>query len=63
MGTTLAADDLVRARRGAGIQVTGGARVPDVTLFALKRVMRGASYSAKVLGLVDPDGNPLYINS
>ena len=58
----LAANDLVRGRHGSGMRVTGGAPFPEVTLFALRRVMHEASYPAKVIGLADQDGNPLYIN-
>jgi DNA-binding GntR family transcriptional regulator len=58
----LAADGLVQGQRGAGMRVTSGAPLPDASLFALRRVMREASYPAKVLALVDPDGNSVYIN-
>jgi DNA-binding transcriptional regulator YhcF (GntR family) len=58
----LAADDLVRGMRGSAMRVIGRAPFPEVTLFALRRVMREASYPARILGLADPDGNPLYIN-
>jgi len=58
----LAADDLVRGRQGAGMVVTSSAPFPDVSLFALRRVMREASYPAKLAAFTDPNGNQLYIN-
>jgi DNA-binding GntR family transcriptional regulator len=58
----LKADDLVRGRHGAGIEVTAGSPFPDVTVFVLRRVIRDANYPSKVLILADPDGNPLYLS-
>jgi len=58
----LAADDLLRGERGAGMRVQNGAAVPEVTWFGLKRVIRTSGYPAKVVELSDPDGNPLYLN-
>ena len=57
----LAADDLLRAERGAGIWVRNGTAVPDVTWFGLKQVIRAAGYPARVVNLEDQDGNPLYL--
>ena len=57
----LAADDLVRGERGAGMRINRSAPVPEVTLFGLQHVIRAASYPARVLALADPDGNSLYI--
>jgi DNA-binding GntR family transcriptional regulator len=54
----LAADGLVQGERGAGMRVIGTA----TTLFGLRHVIRAASYPTRVLGVADPDGNPLYIN-
>jgi DNA-binding transcriptional regulator YhcF (GntR family) len=58
----LAADDLVRGERGAGVRVHRGAAAPDMTLYGLRRVIRAASYPARVVTLADPDGNPFYIH-
>lgn len=57
----LAADNLIRGQRGAGMLVNSGPPAPVVTLFGLHHVIRAAHYPAKVLALADPDGNPLYI--
>jgi GntR family transcriptional regulator/MocR family aminotransferase len=56
----LAADDLLRGERGAGMRVRGGA--PEVTWFGLRRVIRSSGYPARVVALTDPDGNPIYLN-
>jgi DNA-binding transcriptional regulator YhcF (GntR family) len=58
----LAADDLVRGERGAGMRLQNGAPVPETTMFGLKRVIRAAGYPARILAFEDPDGNPLYIH-
>jgi DNA-binding GntR family transcriptional regulator len=58
----LAADDLLRGERGAGMRVRNGAPVPEVTWFGLRRVIRSAGYPARVVALADPDGNPIYLN-
>jgi DNA-binding GntR family transcriptional regulator len=58
----LAADDLLRGERGAGMQVQNGSPVPEVTWFGLRRVIRAAGYPARVVALADPDGNPIYLN-
>ena len=55
----LAADDLLRGERGAGMRVQGVA--PEVTWFGLKEVIRQSGYPAKVVTLADPDGNPIYL--
>jgi DNA-binding GntR family transcriptional regulator len=57
----LAADDLLRGERGAGMRVRNGAAVPEVTWFGLKQVIRAAGYPARVVALADPDGNPIYL--
>jgi len=57
----LAADDLLRGERGAGMRVQNGAAVPEVTWFGLKQVIRAAGYPAKAVALADPDGNPIYL--
>jgi DNA-binding GntR family transcriptional regulator len=58
----LAADDLVRASRGVGMQVNNGLPVPPGRLGGLRRAIRAAHYPAGVQALADPDGNPLYLN-
>ena len=57
----LAADDLLRGQRGAGMRVENGAPAPEVTWFGLKQVIRAAGYPARVVELADPDGNPIYL--
>lgn len=58
----LAADDLVRGEKGAGMRVQNGSPVPAMTWFGLQRVIREAGYPARVVALTDPDGNPMYIS-
>ena len=57
----LASDDLLRGERGAGMRVQNGGSIPQVTWFGLKEVIRASGYPAKVVALVDPDGNPIYL--
>jgi DNA-binding GntR family transcriptional regulator len=57
----LAAGDLLRGERGAGMRVQNGAAVPQVTWFGLKEVIRRSGYPARVVALADPDGNPIYL--
>ena len=57
----LAADDLLRGEKGAGMRVRNGAPAPEVTWFGLKQVIRAAGYPARVVELADPDGNPIYL--
>ncbi len=59
---SLAADDLLRGERGAGMRVQNGAPAAEMTWFGLRRVIREAGYPARVVALTDPDGNPLYIH-
>ena len=55
----LAADDLVQGQRGSGMRVnTHG----DHRAVGLRQVIRAAGYPVRVLGLADPDGNPLILN-
>jgi DNA-binding GntR family transcriptional regulator len=58
----LAADDLLRGERGAGMWVRNGAPAPEVTWFGLRRVIRASGYPARVVSLADPDGNPIYLS-
>jgi DNA-binding GntR family transcriptional regulator len=57
----LAADDLLRGEKGAGMRVGHGAPAPEVTWFGLKQVIHAAGYPARVVELADPDGNPIYL--
>jgi GntR family transcriptional regulator/MocR family aminotransferase len=57
----LAADDLIRGERGAGMRVHDGSTAPEVSWVAVKRVIETANYPAKVVAFEDPDGNPLYV--
>ena len=54
----LAAEDLVRGERGAGMRVTAGKGNGG----GLRHAIRQAHYPARVLALPDQDGNLLYIN-
>jgi len=56
----LAADDLLRPRRGSGMRVCHGA-APAMNLSGIAQVIREAGYPAKVLAIEDSDGNPLYL--
>ena len=56
---SLAADDLIRGERGAGMLVNGAAR--GLNPFAMRNVLRAARYPERVLAFTDPDGNALYI--
>ncbi|MGA3093090.1 MAG: GntR family transcriptional regulator [Terriglobales bacterium] len=58
----LAADNLIRGKRGAGMWVNGDAPV-DLTWLRLRHVIRAAGYPTRILTLADPDGNPLYIRA
>ena len=55
----LAADGLVRGRRGAATVVTtqGATHVPDLRL-----LLREAQYPARTIAISDPDGTDLYLN-
>ena len=56
----LAADGLIRARRGAGMVVTGGDR--GWGALDPRRLLSEGQYPARTVGLVDQDGTPLYLN-
>lgn len=58
----LAADDLIRGERGAGMRITNAAPVRETTSLGLRLVIQDAGYPARILQLADPDGNPFYIN-
>ena len=58
----LVADDLIRGERGSGMRVTADAQGPSVAGDSLEHVLREAHYPARLLSLMDPDGNPLYLN-
>lgn len=56
----LAADNLIRGKRGAGMWVNG--ETPrELTWFGLRQAIHAAGYPAKILTLADPDGNSFYI--
>lgn len=57
----LAADDLIRGERGAGMRVNGGGAAPEMSWFGLKQVIQAANYPARVLAFEDVDGSPLYL--
>jgi DNA-binding GntR family transcriptional regulator len=57
----LAADGLIRARRGSGTRLNGGPVPPAPALFGLRQVIRASGYPAKILAFTDPDGNLFYI--
>ena len=56
----LVAAGLISGRRGAGMLVTPG-RASGSHMLDPQRVMRQAQYPARTLGVVDPDGTPLYL--
>jgi DNA-binding GntR family transcriptional regulator len=58
----LAADDLIRGERGAGMRVNGSVPPPELTWVGLQQVIRAAQYPARILALADPDGNSLYLH-
>jgi DNA-binding GntR family transcriptional regulator len=58
----LAADNLIRGKRGAGMWVNGDTPM-ELSWFGLRQVIRAAGYPARILTLADPDGNPLYIRA
>ncbi len=56
----LAADGLILGRRGAGMLVAA-AGTRGISAFDPRHVLREAQYPARTLGVVDPDGTPLYL--
>jgi DNA-binding GntR family transcriptional regulator len=56
----LAAAGVITGRRGAGMLVTPG-RAPGSHMLEPQRVLREAQYPARTVGVVDPDGTPLYL--
>ncbi len=54
----LAADGLIRSRRGTGMLVSGGKRISP---FDPQRFLRDAQYPSRTLSFVDPDGAALYL--
>jgi DNA-binding transcriptional MocR family regulator len=56
----LVADALISGRTGAGMRIESGAG-PDPALYGLEHIVRASHYPAKILAVVDPDGNSLYI--
>ncbi len=64
----LVADGLITGRRGTGMLIAAGgsrdagaALVRGLNLFDPQRVLRQAQYPARTVGIVDPDGTPLYL--
>ncbi len=57
----LAAEDLVRGERGAGMWVNGGTSAGGETWLGLRHVIQAAGYPARILKLADTEGNSLYI--
>jgi GntR family transcriptional regulator/MocR family aminotransferase len=56
----LAADGLIRGRRGAGMLIVAGANRGRVAL-DLQRLLREAQYPARSMTVIDPDGTTLYL--
>jgi DNA-binding GntR family transcriptional regulator len=56
----LAADGLIRGRRGAGMLIAASGN-RGLTAFDPRRVLREAQYPARTVSVVDPDGTPLYL--
>lgn len=57
----LAADGLIRPRRGSGVVVAARGE-PGLRALDPRRVMRQAQYPARTVAFVDQDGTPLYIS-
>jgi len=64
----LVADGVISGRRGAGMLIAAegsrqanAAHVRGLNLFDPQRVLRQAQYPARTLGIIDPDGAPLYL--
>jgi GntR family transcriptional regulator / MocR family aminotransferase len=66
----LVADGMISGRRGMGMLIAaGGSRHADASAvpvrglntFDPQRVLRQAQYPARTIGIVDPDGTPLYL--
>ena len=55
----LAAEDLLRGARGAGMVVQ--TKAPEVSWSGLKQVIRESGYPARAVSLTDADGNPIYL--
>ncbi len=56
----LAADGLIRGRRGAGMLIAVTANRGRVAI-DLRRLLRDAQYPARTVTVADPDGTPLYL--
>jgi GntR family transcriptional regulator / MocR family aminotransferase len=56
----LAADGLIRPRRGSGVVVAARGE-PGLRALDPRRVMRLAQYPARTMTFVDQDGTPVYI--
>lgn len=58
----LAADELIRGERGAGMRVCGSGSGHAPPFPHLVRAIRAAHFPSRIATLADPDGNALYIN-
>ena len=63
----LAADDLIRTKRGSGMRVNAETFVNGGPLRVMsssrwRDVVRAANYPERILLIIDPDGNSLYLN-
>ena len=54
----LVSEDLVDGERGSCMRVKGSTRAP---WFGLRDAIRASGYPARVLGIEDGDGNPVYL--
>lgn len=66
----LVAEGVISGRRGAGMVIAAlgsrrdeadAVRVHGLNIFDPQRVLRQAQYPARTVGIVDPDGTPLYL--
>jgi DNA-binding GntR family transcriptional regulator len=58
----LAADDLIRARPGAGVIARGAMARRPLQIMDFANILRAAQYPSRVANVKDPDGNPLYLS-
>jgi GntR family transcriptional regulator/MocR family aminotransferase len=57
----LAGDGLIRGEPGSGMHVNGSFQT-GVSSSWVRDVVRTAKYPERVITIVDPDGNSLYVN-
>ena len=58
----LAADDLIRGEQGSGMRVNSQSPPHSAVSFRFNDLVRAAHYPLRVLAILDPDGNSLYLN-